>query len=217
MLSSLHTPAMWFLAASFLAGMVLYFEGTAASQGPSPVVKTETSQSAEAGKTRVLFPPHHGVVLAGTFNVIAQGVPGELKINGKPQTWDRFAPPLSVARVGLVPGIHVIRIGNERIDFSVGLNEEEHDGPKEWEVYRHHAIPTFSRCTVCHQTSIEHGLAVVGPPRTPSACFDCHPRKDFQTQHALLHEPLDRCQSCHSLHRSTRKSLLKDTAPRGTP
>ena len=65
-----------------------------------------------------------------------------------------FRSPLSVARVGFTPGVHQIRIGSRKIDFSVALNEEEHDGPREWEIHRHHSIPAFVRCSVCHQTSI---------------------------------------------------------------
>jgi hypothetical protein len=65
------------------------------------------------------------------------------------------------------------------------------------------------RCSVCHRTSIQAGLAIVGPPRTPRACFDCHPKADTLATHAHLLKPLDRCQSCHSLHDSIYKDLLK--------
>ena len=67
------------------------------------------------------------------------------------------ALPRSVARVGFTPGIHQIRIGSRKIEFSVALNEEEHDGPREWEIHRHHSIPAFVRCSVCHRTSIRAG------------------------------------------------------------
>ncbi|MGO8745776.1 MAG: hypothetical protein ACLQNE_07280 [Thermoguttaceae bacterium] len=199
------------VTALVLAGLVFGDPGMAASEDGSPArgQPARAAPAASIDSSRVIFPPNHAVILAGTFNVIAKGMPGELTVDGQPQKWDPFAPPLSVARVGFTPGVHQIRIGSRKIDFSVALNEEEHDGPREWEIHRHHSIPAFVRCSVCHQTSIQAGLAIVGPPRTPRACFDCHPKADTLATHADLLKPLDRCQSCHSLHDSTYKDLLK--------
>ena len=74
------------------------------------------------------------MIRAGTFNVIAKGMPGPLTVDGRPQEWN----PLCRRRPawpgwGSRPG-HQIRIGSRKIDFSVALDEEEHDGPWEWEI-----------------------------------------------------------------------------------
>ncbi len=163
----------------------------------------------KADDVKIVFPPDRAVLLAGTFNVIVKGGQGSLSVDGQPQPWDAFAPPLRVTRIGVTPGLHEIRIGDRKVAFSVGLSEEEHDGPKDWPIYRFHGIPAFVRCSVCHETSQKDGLASVAGLKGAKACFACHKVAEFEARHSHTLKPLEHCQNCHALHGSARKSLLK--------
>jgi len=158
---------------------------------------------------KIIFPPPNAVLLVGTFYVIVKGE-GELFVDGQRQPWEPFAPPLRVAKVGLYPGLHEIRVGRRTISFSVALNEEEFEGPRNWPLYRLHTISAHQQCEACHVVSRSAGgLASIEGLKGPSACFACHRRTDFEARHSHPFPPLEHCQNCHALHGSPRKSLLK--------
>lgn len=157
---------------------------------------------------KVLFPPNHAVIFRGTFHVIVEGGDGELTVDGKPQPWEPFAPPLRVAKIGLNPGMHEIQIGREKVEFCVGLSEEEHEGPRDWPHVRSHTMPAERRCAACHTTHDEGGKLALAPPRMPEACFSCHVAGDFESIHSAPVTKLGRCSECHDLHGSPRESLL---------
>lgn len=158
---------------------------------------------------KVIFPPPNGVLLVGTFYVIVKGGEGDLLVDGQRQPWEAFAPPLRVARVGLYPGLHEIRVGRQVIPFSVALNEEEFEGPRNWPYYRLHTISAHERCGACHITRSVDGLTAIEGLKGASACFACHRKGDFEARHSHPFRPLEHCQNCHALHGSPRKSLLK--------
>lgn len=162
------------------------------------------------GEGKVVFPPPRAVLMVGTFYVIVKGGEGELLVDGRPQTWEPFAPPLRVAKVGLYPGVHEIRIGRRTIPFSVALNEEEFEGPRDWPIYRLHTISAHEQCGACHVTRLVDGRTSVEGLKGASACFACHRKADFEVRHSHPFPPLEHCQNCHALHGSPRKSLLKD-------
>lgn len=159
---------------------------------------------------KVIFPPSNAVLMVGTFYVIVKGGEGDLFVDGQRQSWEAFAPPLRVAKVGLYPGLHEIRVGRRTIRFSVALNEEEFEGPRDWPIYRLHTISAHEQCGACHVVGRSgDGLTSLEGLRGPSACFACHRRTDFEARHSHPFSPLEHCQNCHALHGSPRKSLLK--------
>ena len=81
------------VTALVLAGLVFGDPGMAASEDGSPArgQPARAALRASIDSSRVIFPPNHAVILAGTFNVIAKGMPGELTVDGQPQKWDPFA------------------------------------------------------------------------------------------------------------------------------
>lgn len=167
------------------------------------------------GEAKVVFPPDRAVILTGTFQVIAKGLDGELKVDGQARPWEPFASPLKVAKVGVLPGVHEIQIGDRKIPFVVGLSAEEHEGPRQWPVVRSHSIKVDERrCGDCHETSQTEGKLAVGQLRGAKACFECHKAPDFEVIHSRPLEPEARCQKCHALHGSSRKSLLKPSVKR---
>jgi predicted CXXCH cytochrome family protein len=161
----------------------------------------------------VLFPPDRAVLLSGGFDVIWQGDGGTLEVDGKPHDWEPFQPPIHVAHLRLSPGLHTLQIGQECRELVVALNEQEHDGPADWPLVRWHPINTNqNRCGDCHETGKQSDRILVGEPRSPESCFECHEPVDFEATHAHPLEPIAHCQVCHSMHQSTRKKLLKAPA-----
>lgn len=158
---------------------------------------------------KVVFPPPNSVLMVGTFYVIVKGGDGQLLVDGQRQPWEAFAPPLRVAKVGLYPGLHEIRVGRRVIPFSVALNEEEFEGPRNWPSYRLHTISAHKGCAGCHVTRSVGGLTAIEGLKGASACFACHPKVDFEARHSHPFPPLEHCQNCHALHGSPRRSLLK--------
>ncbi len=158
---------------------------------------------------KVVFPPPNAVLMVGTFYVIVKGGDGELFVDGQHHPWEAYAPPLRVAKVGLYPGLHEIRVGRRVIRFSVALNEDEFEGPQNWPFYRLHTISAHEGCGACHVTRLADGLTSIEGLKGASACFGCHPKADFEARHSHPFPPLEHCQNCHALHGSPRKSLLK--------
>ena len=64
------------------------------------------SQEKTARPARILFPPDRAVLLSGHFDVIVRAPRADLVIDGRPQAWEAFAPPVHVLRVSLDPGPH---------------------------------------------------------------------------------------------------------------
>ena len=63
--------------APVLAGLVFGDPGRVASEDGSPArgQPARVAPAALIDSGRVIFPPNHAVILAGTFNVIAKGLP----------------------------------------------------------------------------------------------------------------------------------------------
>lgn len=166
---------------------------------------------------QVLFPADRSTLMTGTFNLIVRGGQGELRVDGQPQPWEPFDPPLRVAKIGLAPGLHEIRVGERKLAFSVALNEEEHEGPKDWPVFRAHAIPADRRCDTCHETRRNEGRVAVGALKpTATSCFACHLRDGFREVHSVSSDAVAKCGDCHALHGSTRKALLRPSCKDAT-
>jgi predicted CXXCH cytochrome family protein len=161
-------------------------------------------------EAKVIFPPTRSVLLSGSIHVIARAVEGELKVDGQPQPWEAFASPLRVAKLGLASGMHDVQIGKRKLRFVVGASAEEHEGPKDWQVWHFHPIKTDAkRCEACHETSQSDGKTAVGAVKPSKCCYDCHRPVDVEAKHAHPMKSLEDCQSCHALHGSNRKSSLK--------
>lgn len=170
----------------------------------------EPGKSATAAGDRVLFPPDRAVLLSGSFDVICRTDEPALEVDGKPREWEPFEPPVRVARIGLSPGMHELRVGDRRWEIVVALNEEEHDGPPDWPILRSHEMNRDpGRCGECHQTAKQDDRIVVGELKPHGACFECHKSVEFEAIHSHPLEPIEHCGMCHALHGSPRKALLK--------
>ena len=170
--------------------------------------------SEEQAEVKVVFPPERAVLLSGNFDVVCEADEAELLVDGKPQAWEPFEPPLRVSRVGLIPGMHEIQIGKRRIEICVALNEEEHDGPRDWQIREFHQGDGKgkNRCAACHVTTAKSQHTVVGELKPDTACLKCHESVDLAVTHAELPEPLELCGKCHVLHGSNRPALLRAPA-----
>jgi hypothetical protein len=168
------------------------------------------TKNPEPADARILFPPSDVVLLYGTFHVIAKGIDGPLKVDGEVRPWDSFDAPLRVAAVGLSPGRHEIRIGDRRLEVVTAPNPYDHEAPDDWPVYRFHQIQVAERrCAGCHQTTERNGMTAVGAFKGPQACFDCHRPEQVAAHRGHRLKPGEDCRSCHDLHGSTRRFLLK--------
>jgi hypothetical protein len=158
----------------------------------------------------LVFPPHRAVLFWGTFDLICQA-DGELKVDGKSQSWELFQPPLRVAHLGLEPGPHRLQIGPDRVDLFVSLGPDEHDWPSGWTTYRFHPEETgHDRCAHCHKTTKVGDKTAVGEWKEAEACVKCHRQRDLEKTHLRTLREMRECTSCHNLHASTRKALLHE-------
>ena len=172
-----------------------------------------TSGERPAVDDGVLFPPDHAVLLSGSFDVICKADQDVLEVDGRPRAWESFEPPVRVAHVRLPPGVHELRIGDRQRELVVALNEDEHDGPQSWTIYRRHPMNAKEeRCGDCHETGEQDEQIRVGELKSYKACLECHGEVEFEATLSHPLEPLEPCQMCHALHGSTRKALLKAPA-----
>ena len=89
----------------------------------------------------------------------------------------------------------------------MALNEDEHDGPAEWKIQRTHEMDNDpARCHACHKVDKKTG---VGKVKSHQACLECHDTSDLKEEHPQIANPLENCRSCHRLHGSAYKPLLK--------
>ena len=181
-----------------VAGMLGY-----AAAVPVPGAKKEADDG-------VLFPPDRAVLLSGSFDVIVKKGEATLKVNGRPREWEPFDHPVRVTHLRLPPGVHELEIGDARRKIVVALNQEEHDGPADWVIYRHHPTNADpSRCSDCHESTEREGRIAVGELKSHEACLGCHRPAAFEATHSHPLEPIQRCAMCHALHGSPRHALLK--------
>jgi len=187
-----------------LLGLGLAYAATVSSEEQAE--KTPTPLAPDG----ILFPPNQAVLLSGTFDVICNGDEAPLEVNGKTYEWEAFHAPLHVARIRLSPGVYDLTVGDRKREIVVALNEDEHDGPEDWVIQRHHKIDRDSgRCGNCHETKKQDDEMIVGELKSYQACFECHDPIDIDVIHAHPIEPIEHCEICHSLHGSPRKGLLR--------
>ena len=89
-------------------------------------------------------------------------------------------------------------------------------------------IPNDKLCTVCHQTGKSEGRVILGEVKGADACFTCHKHGDIDKVHVApagptekppvkltgkpVAGPAETCQTCHTMHGSARRALLKPSA-----
>ncbi len=171
----------------------------------------------EASAFKVVSPADQAALLSGSFDVIVKADRPELadrltlELGRQEVAWDKaYGGPVRVARLRLAPGVYELKVGDRVVRFGVALNEQEHDGPPQWPVVRSHTMePDPDRCAACHENSSDTGQIRIGALRSYKACFGCHRSVEFELRHAHPLQPLENCQTCHALHGSSRKALLK--------
>jgi hypothetical protein len=169
-----------------------------------------TPQEKAARPARILFPPDHAVLLSGHFDVIVWAQQADLLIDGRPQAWEAFAPPVHVLRVSLDPGPHKLEAAGQTREFVVTRYSDDPAAPQGWPTFRRHPINSEEeRCGDCHQLRRRDGQLVLGELKGHRACFECHHKAGVDAAHARLPGPLESCRACHALHASDRKSFLK--------
>ena len=189
------------LAVGVIAGLVLL--GSA-----SLVVSGE--KAADKEKTGIISPPDHAVLLSGSIDVICKTDKPNFEIDSRKREWEFWGNPVRVARVRLFPGMHELKIGDKKIEVVVALNEDEHDGPADWKIQRSHKMDNDpSRCKACHEVDKKCGRVSVGKLKSHEACLKCHKAGDLKEEHPGIAKPLENCRTCHVLHGSPHKSLLK--------
>ncbi len=139
---------------------------------------------------------------------------GSLEADGQAVEWEPFSPPLRVAHVSLYPGRNRLQIGDRQLEVFVARTIDKPGAPDGWEVCRTHPMQGqgAKRCADCHQTQQTAAGTSVGELKSYKACFECHPAVEFELIHSHPLEPIEHCQMCHSMHGSSRKSLLKAPA-----
>ena len=167
-------------------------------------------KAADKEKTGIIFPPDHAVLLSGSIDVICTTDKRDFEIDSQKHEWELCGNRVRAARVRLFPGIHELKIGDKKIEVVVALNEDEHDGPADWKIQRSHKMDNDpTRCKACHEVDKKGGRVGVGKLRSHEACLKCHKAGDLKEEHPGIAKPLENCRTCHALHGSPHKSLLK--------
>jgi predicted CXXCH cytochrome family protein len=204
----------WVIAAATLATTLLAMArlGKSGETGetslPQPAV---ASAPPDKPKTRILYPADKTVIVSRNVQVIARMEDGPLLVDGKPQSWDRYAPPVRTVRLHLDPGRHTFELAGAKLEVFLTELRDNPEAPHDWPVLRRHPRneDDDDRCAACHQTGRTVGQSRVGDLKTYRACFECHRREEFDSIHCHPLEPLEHCNRCHALHGSVRPSLLK--------
>ena len=171
-------------------------------------------KAADTEQTGIISPPDHAVLLSGNVDLICRTDRPNFEIDSRKYEWEFCGNPVRVARVRLVPGVHELKIGDKKVEVVVALNEDEHDGPADWKIQRVHKTANDSeRCHACHEVDGKDGRISVGKVKSHEACLECHEAVDLTEDHPGIAKPLENCLTCHALHGSPHKSLLK--APKG--
>ncbi len=164
-------------------------------------------------KARIISPPDEAVLLSGNLDIIAESPHGRIELDGKPCQCEPFASPLCVAHVWLDPGMHELRVGDQRSQFVVALNEMEHDGPRDWKIYRFHDLePDDRRCGACHVVQLEGDVTRVTGLPTDDICMKCHEASEMRAIESHQVQPRQACRTCHAIHGAPIKMLLKPSA-----
>jgi len=209
-----------------LAALGLLLLGAAEVVSEEPVTstqsgtKTATKTTDAADKVHeeingvsMVFPPDKCVVLDGCFDVICKAKEdGFLDAEGELVEWEAFESPVKVASVSLYNGANTLQIGDRKVEVFVACNEDNPGGPDGWEIYRKHPMmgSGAKRCGKCHEVQQPGDLAKVGALLPlEKGCSECHEPDDVKDDHAELAQPLGDCRTCHTLHGSTEKHLLK--------
>lgn len=216
--------AAWLLAPGLVLACALLGSAVGVRSGePRPTMSTvgrivvpapKPPDLAAQAKT-IVFPPDKAVILRGTLDVIARTDAASLAVNGKPQEWEPFRPPLRAAQLHVSAGMNTIQVGDRRSDLFFARYPGDEDAPKDWPVLRWHQIEVKDgrqRCGACHKADEAGGLVDVGETLDFKACLKCHNEERFAKIHAHPLEPLQTCRMCHTMHGATRNKLLK--APR---
>lgn len=179
------------------------------------------AQSVKLHSGRILVAPHaDSVIQTPRPWMILKGTPGTIRVNGVEKKWNpRFIGDVCVADLRLDVGLVKVEISQENgpadvINFSVGMNDIEHAGPPEWKMYRMHNMkPGPNPCMWCHEYKKEDATVAIGELNPPEkACFKCHERPLITKQHkntVITENWLEICSSCHFLHASPYKFLLR--------
>jgi hypothetical protein len=201
------------LALLLAAGAVTVFAAELAAKKPAKGPSADAEPGDASGIT-VLYPPDKAVLPSGDFDVICRAEDAQLRVEGEPQQWEPFEPPVRVAHVSLYGGPNTLRIGGKRIEVFVAETAAKPGGPEGWPMWRNHPIngPGEDRCSGCHELEKRGDGVAVGKLLGHKACFECHKAAEFETTHSHLLEPVESCQTCHSLHAAKEKGLLKAPA-----
>ena len=200
---------MWLARAAYAVGVVagLLLVGSA-----SLVISEE--KAADKKESGIISPPDHAVLLSGHIDVICKTDKPNFEIDSQKHEWEFRGNPVRVARVRLFPGMHELKIGDKKIEVVVALNEDEHDGPADWKIQRSHKMENDpARCQACHEVDKKCGHVSVGKFKSHQACLKCHETADLKEEHPGIAKALEDCQTCHTIHGSPHKPLLK--APKG--
>ena len=171
----------------------------------------DSTDRAAKDSTKIVAPPDRSVLLSGHLDVIYQGAEADLEVDSRPVQWeDLYDAPVHVGHIHLSPGMHHLKVGDRNVQLCVALNEMEHDGPSDWKIHRVHTMSTEKdRCAECHDVETRDGRLGVGKVLIPDSCTACHTANELEEHHQELVQPLKPCQTCHALHGSPYKNLLK--------
>ncbi len=188
-------------------------------------------KEASSRAPRILFPGKRCIVESGRLELIALAQPQKdglfaevpLLVDGKPQEWGPYQPPVLVARLELTPGKHLLNVGGKDLvvfiakagkkgeDVRAGAGADPKDGrPEGWPAFRSHpgSKDGWKNCALCHGTEIDEGRMKVGRPKHYEVCRTCHTSEEFVRIHAHPEEPLFDCGMCHGVHGARRPSFL---------
>ncbi len=165
---------------------------------------------------KVLFPINGASVAAGPFTLLALAAQNDdgsfesipLQVDGKDQSWQPYAPPVCLAPLDLPPGEHFVRLGGCEVMFYVTAPDTA--PPTDWiPAKAHPGKDAWRNCALCHETTQENGLTVLGPHKGCEVCAPCHAAGDMAAKHNHSEPPLRDCALCHAVHGATLESLLR--------
>ena len=192
-----------------------------AAQGPA----VQESAEQEVGPLvlpsglTLVSPYPHAVVSISRLWLIVKSETGEfpekVTLNGEPLTWHkRFDGNVRVVDMWLDIGKQKLQMGDDKISFVLGKNEQDHAGPADWQLYHFHNMKVEPNpCMHCHEHPKVNGKIQIGAlKKTKEACFECHEEPKLVEQHAktqLEDNWQETCSTCHYLHASPYVPLLR--------
>lgn len=172
---------------------------------------------------KLITPPNQAVVKSGNISLVCRKFgnnpqPPTLYFDDIHTEWS-YEPSdkIWIANVYLWPGVHKLKLGKNDLKICAVKTDKDSDRlltdpgvPISWvPSYIHPDSNQWDKCFDCHKVPRDPRFANIGPFDMSVDCNSCHLKLEMTQRHGeITSKPINDCTSCHSIHSSTRHSLL---------